>query len=175
MAADNHTTIVGNLVEDPEVRFTNTGIAVTNLRVAVTQRVQQDGQWRDGDTSFFKVNVWRGQAESLAESLGKEPLGVPERLLHLVDEVAAGLEVPGLQPGGVAGGLQLPGDPLRPSPVGPGVADEELDGRHRPSLTCLRRRSWRERHKPVQRHPAWDGTGPLRSLTYRGTRLIESG
>ena len=71
MAADNHTTIVGNLVEDPEVRFTNTGIAVTNLRVAVTQRIQQDGQWRDGDTSFFKVNVWRGQAENLAESLGR--------------------------------------------------------------------------------------------------------
>jgi single-strand DNA-binding protein len=44
---------------------------VTNLRVAVTQRVQQDGQWRDGDTSFFKVNVWRGQAEHLTESLGK--------------------------------------------------------------------------------------------------------
>jgi single-strand DNA-binding protein len=71
MAADNHTTIVGNLVEDPEVRFANTGIAVTNLRVAVTQRVQQDGQWRDGDTSFFKVNVWRGQAENLADSLSK--------------------------------------------------------------------------------------------------------
>ena len=71
MAADNHTTIVGNLVEDPEVRFTNNGIAVANLRVAVTQRIQQDGQWRDGDTSFFKVNVWRGQAEHLAESLGK--------------------------------------------------------------------------------------------------------
>jgi single-stranded DNA-binding protein len=35
----------------------NTGIAVANLRVAVTQRVQQDGEWRDGDTSFFKVNV----------------------------------------------------------------------------------------------------------------------
>ena len=71
MAADNHTTIVGNLVEDPEVRFTNNGIAVTNLRVAVTQRVQQDGQWRDGDTCFFKVNVWRGQAENLADSLAK--------------------------------------------------------------------------------------------------------
>ena len=71
MAADNHTTIVGNLVEDPELRFTNTGIAVTNLRVAVTQRVQQDGQWRDGDTSFVKVNVWRGQAENLADSLSK--------------------------------------------------------------------------------------------------------
>src|SRR4029450_6367985 len=51
MAADNHTTIVGNLVEDPEVRFTGTGIAVTNLRVAVTQRVQADGsrQHRDNE------------------------------------------------------------------------------------------------------------------------------
>jgi single-strand DNA-binding protein len=71
MAADNHTTIIGNLVEDPEVRFTHNGIAVTNLRVAVTQRVQQDGEWRDGDTSFFKVKVCRSQAEHLAESLGK--------------------------------------------------------------------------------------------------------
>jgi single-strand DNA-binding protein len=71
MAADNHTTIVGNLVDDPELRFTNTGIAVANLRVAVTQRIQQDGEWRDGDTSFLKVNVWRGQAEHLADSLGK--------------------------------------------------------------------------------------------------------
>ena len=71
MAADNQTSIAGNLVDTPELRFTNTGIPVTNLRVAVTQRVQQDGQWRDGDTSFFKVNVWRGQAEHLAESLSK--------------------------------------------------------------------------------------------------------
>jgi single-strand DNA-binding protein len=71
MAADNHTTIVGNLVEDPELRFTNTGIAVANLRVAVTQRTQHNGEWRDGDTSFFKVNVWRGQAENLADSLSK--------------------------------------------------------------------------------------------------------
>ena len=40
MAADNHTTIIGNLVDDPELRFTSTGIAVANLRVAVT-RVRQ--------------------------------------------------------------------------------------------------------------------------------------
>jgi single-strand DNA-binding protein len=46
-------------------------MTTANLRVAVTQRVQQDGQWRDGDTSFFKVNVWRGQAENLADSLSK--------------------------------------------------------------------------------------------------------
>jgi single-strand DNA-binding protein len=71
MAADNHTTIVGNLVDDPELRFTNTGIPVANLRVAVTQRIQQDGEWHDGDTSFLRVNVWRGQAEHLADSLAK--------------------------------------------------------------------------------------------------------
>jgi single-strand DNA-binding protein len=44
---------------------------VANLRVAVTQRLQQDGEWRDGDTGFFKVHVWRSQAEHLADSLGK--------------------------------------------------------------------------------------------------------
>ena len=71
MATDNHTTIVGNLVDDPELRFTNNGIAVANMRVAVTQRIQQDGEWRDGDTSFLKVNVWRSQAEHLADSLSK--------------------------------------------------------------------------------------------------------
>jgi single-strand DNA-binding protein len=71
MATDNHTTIVGNLVDDPELRFTNTGTAVANLRVAVTQRIQQNGQWRDGETSFFKVNCWRDQAEHLADSVGK--------------------------------------------------------------------------------------------------------
>jgi hypothetical protein len=61
----------GNLVHDPEFRFTNTGTAVANMFVAVTQRIQQDGEWRDGDTSFFKVNVWRGQAEHLADFLAK--------------------------------------------------------------------------------------------------------
>ena len=72
MPSDNHTSIVGNLVEDPELRFTNNGTPVANLRVAVTQRVQdKDGSWRDGETSFFKVNVWRGQAEHLADSLAK--------------------------------------------------------------------------------------------------------
>jgi single-strand DNA-binding protein len=71
MATDNHTTIVGNLADDPELRFTNNGIAVANMRVAVTQRIQQDGEWRDGETSFLRVNVWRGQAEHLADSLSK--------------------------------------------------------------------------------------------------------
>jgi single-strand DNA-binding protein len=72
MASDNHTTITGNLAADPELRFTNTGIAVANLRVAVTQRIQdKDGTWRDGETSFHRVNVWRDQAQNLTDSLAK--------------------------------------------------------------------------------------------------------
>jgi single-strand DNA-binding protein len=72
MAADNHTTIVGNLVDDPELRFTNTGTPVANLRVAITARIQdKDGTWRDGETSFHKVNVWRDQAHNLTDSLAK--------------------------------------------------------------------------------------------------------
>jgi single-strand DNA-binding protein len=71
MPSDNHTSIVGNLVDDPELRFTQNGTAVANFRVAVTQRVQQDGTWRDGETSFFKVTAWRDQGEHLADSLGK--------------------------------------------------------------------------------------------------------
>src|SRR5919198_4364286 len=72
MAADNHTTITGNLAADPELRFTSNGVAVANLRVAVSQRVQdKDGTWRDGETSFHKVTVWRDQAVNLTDSLSK--------------------------------------------------------------------------------------------------------
>jgi len=72
MASDNHTSIVGNLAADPELRFTNNGTAVANLRVAVTSRIQEkDGTWRDGETSFHKVNVWRDQAQNLTDSLSK--------------------------------------------------------------------------------------------------------
>jgi single-strand DNA-binding protein len=71
MASDNHTTIVGNLVDDPELRFTNSGTPVVNLRVAVTQRVQEGGAWRDGETTFLRVNAWRDQATHLADSLRK--------------------------------------------------------------------------------------------------------
>jgi single-strand DNA-binding protein len=71
MASDNQTVIVGNLADDPELRFTNNGTPVSNLRVAVTQRVLEGGAWRDGQTSFFRVNAWRGTATHLAESLHK--------------------------------------------------------------------------------------------------------
>ena len=70
-AADNHTTIIGNLVQDPKSASPTTASPSPTYASPSPSGIQQDGQWRDGDTSFFKVNVWRGQAENLADSLAK--------------------------------------------------------------------------------------------------------
>ena len=63
MASDNQITIVGNLTDDPELRYTANGAAVANFRVAVHHRIRDAaGNWTDGDTSFFTVNAgaaWR--------------------------------------------------------------------------------------------------------------------
>jgi single-strand DNA-binding protein len=70
--ADTTTTIItGNLTDDPELRFTPNGTAVASLRVAVTSRVKDGDAWRDGDTSYFRVNLWRTLAEHAADSLSK--------------------------------------------------------------------------------------------------------
>ena len=70
MASDNQITIVGNLTDDPELRYTPNGAAVVNFSVAVTPRIRDEGGgWKDGDTSFFRVNAWRTLAENTAESL----------------------------------------------------------------------------------------------------------
>jgi single-strand DNA-binding protein len=70
MANDNQVVIVGNLTDDPELRYTPAGQAVANFRVAVNRRTRDEsGQWRDGETSFFRVNAWRSLAENVAESL----------------------------------------------------------------------------------------------------------
>lgn len=69
--ADTHVTIVGNLTDDPELRFTQNGAAVANFTVAVTARVKDGDQWKDGDTSFYRCSIWRDYAENVAESLRK--------------------------------------------------------------------------------------------------------
>jgi single-strand DNA-binding protein len=71
MAIDNTVTLIGNLTDDPELRFTPNGAAVANFRLAVTPRVREGDSWKDGETSFFRINVWRQQAENAAESLTK--------------------------------------------------------------------------------------------------------
>lgn len=70
MAGETQINIVGNLVDDPELRFTPNGAAVANFRVASSSRVfdKQANEWRDGDTLFLRCNVWRQYAENLAES-----------------------------------------------------------------------------------------------------------
>ena len=69
--ADTHVTITGNLTDAPELRFTPNGNPVANFRLAVTARVKDGDTWRDGDTSFFRINVWRQLAEHVADSLTK--------------------------------------------------------------------------------------------------------
>lgn len=70
---DTPITVVGNLVADPELRYTPTGAAVTNFRVASTPRRYdpQAGQYVDGEALFLTCNVWRQQAENVANSLTK--------------------------------------------------------------------------------------------------------
>jgi len=71
VAADNQVTLVGNLTDDPEMRFTPNGAAVANFRLAVTPRLREGDAWKDGETSFFRVNVWRQMAENASETLTK--------------------------------------------------------------------------------------------------------
>jgi single-strand DNA-binding protein len=67
----NSVTLVGNLVEDPELRFTASGVAMARIRLAVSRRYQdRDGQWQE-ESSFFGGTIWRDHAENVAESLTK--------------------------------------------------------------------------------------------------------
>lgn len=71
MAGDTVITVVGNLTDDPELRFTPSGAAVASFTVASTPRVmnRQSNQWEDGDTLFLRCSIWRQAAENVAESL----------------------------------------------------------------------------------------------------------
>ena len=70
--ADNTVTLVGNVTDDPELRFTPSGAAVANFTVAVNRRYKNaDGQWEDKLDGFFRCNCWRDMAEHVAESLTK--------------------------------------------------------------------------------------------------------
>ncbi|HEY2831330.1 MAG TPA: single-stranded DNA-binding protein [Sporichthyaceae bacterium] len=72
-AGDTVITIIGNLVDDPELRFTPSGAAVAKFRIASTPRVMDraTNEWKDGDSLFLTCNVWRQAAENVAESLTK--------------------------------------------------------------------------------------------------------
>ncbi len=70
MASDNQVTLVGNLTDDPELRYTPNGAAVCKFRIAVNRRIPDGaGGWKDGEASYFSVNCWRSLGENVAESL----------------------------------------------------------------------------------------------------------
>ena len=71
MAGDTIITIVGNLTNDPELRFTPSGAAVANFTVASTPRMfdKNSNEWKDSETLFMRCSVWREAAENVAESL----------------------------------------------------------------------------------------------------------
>jgi single-strand DNA-binding protein len=71
MAGDTTITVIGNLTDDPELRFTPSGAAVAKFRVASTPRYmdRQSGEWKDGEPLFLSCTVWRQAAENVAESL----------------------------------------------------------------------------------------------------------
>lgn len=73
MANDNQLTIIGTLVEDPELKYTPNGAAVANMRLAWNRKAKDDvsGEWKDVETGFFSVTAWRSLAENAAESLTK--------------------------------------------------------------------------------------------------------
>ncbi|UNZ18424.1 single-stranded DNA-binding protein [Streptomyces sp. 891-h] len=73
MAGETVITVVGNLVDDPELRFTPSGAAVAKFRVASTPRTfdRQTNEWKDGESLFLTCSVWRQAAENVAESLTK--------------------------------------------------------------------------------------------------------
>jgi single-strand DNA-binding protein len=73
MAGETVITVIGNLTNDPELRFTPSGAAVAGFTVASTPRTldRESGQWKDGDPLFLRCSVWRQYAENVAESLTK--------------------------------------------------------------------------------------------------------
>ena len=73
MAEETTITVIGNLTNDPELRFTPSGSAVANFTIASTPRTfdRQSNEWKDGETLFLRAAVWREAAENVAESLTK--------------------------------------------------------------------------------------------------------
>ena len=71
MAGETTITVVGNLTDDPELRFPPSGAAVAKFRIASTPRTldRQSGEWKDGEPLFLACNIWRDAAEHVAESL----------------------------------------------------------------------------------------------------------
>src|ERR1700727_2984116 len=83
-AGDTPITVVGNLVADPDLRFTPAGQPVATFRIASTPRImdRQTNEWKDGDSLFLTCSVWRQAAENVAESLQRGTRVIVTGRLH---------------------------------------------------------------------------------------------
>ena len=72
-AGDINVTVVGNMTNDPELRFTPSGAAVASFTIATNSRYldKTTNEWKDGDPTYLRCSVWRQYAENVAESLTK--------------------------------------------------------------------------------------------------------
>jgi len=72
MAQDNHVTLIGNCTRDPELRYTQGGMSIASFGLAYsTRKRNEQGNWEDGETSFFDITCFRELADNVAESITK--------------------------------------------------------------------------------------------------------
>jgi len=73
MAGETTLTLIGNVTNEPELRFTPSGAAVANFTIASTPRSfdKTANEWKDGETLFLRCSIWRQAAENVAESITK--------------------------------------------------------------------------------------------------------
>ena len=162
MAGDTTLTIIGNLTDDPELRFTPNGAAVVKFRVASTARFldRASGEWKDGDPLFLACTGWRQLAENVAE----HPRGGrDERTIrgHRSRPQRAPAGVPGRPAGGVVGRPVH----LRPPPAAAPRRHPQTD-LHRGRAYLLRPQPGRSLPLRLRLPPIHLGEGGHRCLTY---------
>ena len=132
MAGETTITIIGNLTDDPELRFLPNGTAMVKFTVASTPRTldRQSGQWKDGDPLFLACTAWRDLAEHIAESLAKGTRVIVSGRI----ESPLALLIPSLRTNNMAG---VPVSPAVPA-VGLDLADIEEPAPEPPTRGCRR-------------------------------------
>jgi single-strand DNA-binding protein len=135
--SDNQVTLTGNLTDDPELRFTPNGVAVANFRLAVDQRVWDSDGWKDGEPSYFRVNVWRDQAEHVSRSLQKGArCVVVGRLKSRSWETPEGQRRSSVEVDAEEVGLSLRFAPVAAAPAEPAEPAEATPARPAPSRSA---------------------------------------
>ncbi len=156
-AGDVTITVIGNLTDDPELRFTPSGAAVAKFRVASTPRFldKQTNEWKDGEPLFLACNVWRQAAENVAESLQRGArVIVSGRLRQRSYETREGEKRTVME--------------LEVDEIGPSLryATAKVQKMSRSSRRRVRLRWWRNSGGRRRRHPAddpWASAAPATS------------